>query len=376
MRLVLIIVLLMITANGVSAQKLPEWYRVYTYDESTIEMNTALVTMISEDVTRVRFRWTFNEPQLLRGDSGKKYQSELQVMEFNCSAKQYRPYHLTFLDAAGDIVRIDDAPGKWQKVNFSNMIEKLFVPACDLIRTKTRGKSPVGAVQLEKVELEKVTRFAYDFAQHLEKAEDFKTLIDRFFTTNYLDGYLQDSRTNWFLNLNRDTAAKLSRQELQRFYVAQMNAGYLSSLYLISQLPSHAHGEDPAPIEKLLPPDVLNLIRTHAYTAQYKVRDDNYDFLGENVDSVERLRTYTDLLEKIGSLMRQHVNRVKSAQSRQWQRMLRHWDLYDPTIRVCADNCFGLPKGTRLFEVNVPVFRLQVAEVSGNLKVVSAISRF
>jgi hypothetical protein len=39
-------------------------------------------------------------------------------------------------------------------------------------------------------------------------------------------------------------------------------------------------------------------------------------------------------------------------------------------------NCLDLPAGTTLFEVNVPVFILQVAEVNGNLKVVSAKSRF
>src|SRR6185503_10683373 len=87
------------------------------------------------------------------------------------------------------------------------------------------------------------------------------------------ESYLRDRQTNWFLNLDRDTAASLNRQELQRFYVALMNAGYLSSLYLISQLPSDS--EDPASQEELLPPDVLRLIRNHRYTAQYKSRSVN-----------------------------------------------------------------------------------------------------
>ena len=68
----------------VSAQSLPEWYRVYTFDESTIEMNTSLVTSLSKDVSRVRFRWTFNEPQSLDATPEIKYLSQLEVMEFNC----------------------------------------------------------------------------------------------------------------------------------------------------------------------------------------------------------------------------------------------------------------------------------------------------
>jgi hypothetical protein len=56
--------------------------------------------------------------------------------------------------------------------------------------------------------------------------------------------------------------------------------------------------------------------------------------------------------------------------------MLEEWDLYQPKVRTCTANCFGLPNGTKLFKVNVPVFDLQVAEVGGTLKVVTAISRF
>jgi hypothetical protein len=56
--------------------------------------------------------------------------------------------------------------------------------------------------------------------------------------------------------------------------------------------------------------------------------------------------------------------------------MLEDWDLYEPTARICATDCLGLPKGTRLFEVNVPVFHLQLAEVKGKLRIVSATDYF
>jgi hypothetical protein len=249
------------------------------------------------------------------------------------------------------------------------MIEKLFVPGCKLIDEKTNPKPK----RTDDAQLEKVTLFAYDFAQRLERTKDLKPLVDRFFVANYLDGYLRDQKTNWFLNLNRDTAAALSREELQRFYLALMNAGYLSSLYLVSQLPSDSTG----PVsEKLLPADVLQLIKNHPYTVRYRDQAGNYDFLGDNINSVARLRSYTDLLEKLSALMRNHVQRVRATQSKEWHALLEVWDLYSPQVRVCAANCFGLPDGTKLFEVNVPVFQLQVAEVNGSLKVVTAISRF
>jgi len=361
MRVVLFVIVLTLNSIVVNSQSPPEWYRVYTFDESTIEMNTSIVTSISKDVSRVRFRWTFNEPQSLAGTPETTYQSQLQVMEFNCSLKRYRPYHLTFFDSAGNIVRINDSPGEWRRVRLGSMTEKLFEPGCDLIEKKNRR-----VPSEEKLQLEKVSSFAYVFAQDLEKTKDFEPLIDRFFVPDYLAAYLQDQHTNWFMNLDRDIASKLSRQELQRFYVAQMNASYLSSLYLISQLASEP--EDAASAQKLLPPDVQQLVSSHAYTTRYKA--------GDNIDSVERLRSYTDLLEQISSLMREHVRRVKAAQSNEWREMLEEWELYEPKVKVCSASCLGLPAGTRLFEVNVPVFRLKVAEISGNLKVISAKTRF
>jgi hypothetical protein len=370
MRIVFFVVVWLLYSPTITAQSLPEWDRVYTFDDSTIEMNTSLVTLISKDVTRVRFRWTFDQPQMLDGVPKGTYQSQLQVMEFNCSQNQHRSYHSTFFDAAGNTVRIDDSAGTWRPVKSGSMIEKLFVPGCKLIREKT-GVKPARAA--EEAQLEKVALFAYDFAQRLEPTKDFKPLIDRFFVANYLDGYLRDQKTNWFLNLNRDTAAALNRQELQRFYLALMNASYLSSLYLISQLPSDFEGPMS---EKLLPADVLQLIKNHPYTARYKTQENKTDFLGENIDSIERLRSYIDLLEKLSSLLRHHVERTRATESKEWHSMLEDSNLFHPEVRVCTGNCFGLPDGTRLFEVNVPVFQLQVAEVSGSLKIVTAISRF
>jgi 5'(3')-deoxyribonucleotidase len=252
------------------------------------------------------------------------------------------------------------------------MMEKLFIPACELVKKKTQ---PV-LVDSNKIEMERVAMYAYLLTQHLERTKDFKPIIDKFFVANYLNRYLQDKETNWFLNLDRNTAAKVSRKELQRFYVALMNAAFLSSVYLISQYPDSADQVPNARLEKLVPTDIWNLIKNHPYTAAYKGKQNNYDFLAEKIDTVKRLNLYTDLLEKIAGLMRQHVTRVSAERSKQYQEILRAPALYKPKQRVCMRNCLGLPDGTKLFEVDLPVFQLQLAEIGGHLKVVSATSSF
>jgi len=121
---------------------------------------------------------------------------------------------------------------------------------------------------------------------------------------------------------------------------------------------------------------VLQLVRSHPYTARYKTIEGDPDLFGENLDSVERVRTYTDLLEKINGLLREHVKNVKASDSKEWKEMTKNWNLFEPKAKVCSLHCLGLPAGTTLFDVNIPVFTLQVAEVDGKLKVISAKSGF
>jgi hypothetical protein len=370
---------ILLSSTCLTAQ-LPEWYRVYTFDESIIEMNTAQVTFGGKDIGRVRFRWTFDQPEALIGEPQLKYKSRLEVMEFNCSQRRYRLYDLTFYDAAGKVIRSQEMnpPVEWRAVTFGSVMEKLFAPACELIEKRAHPPVVSPIKSSDATESEKVAKYALSFSQSLVQTKDFKPIIEKFFAADFLNGYLHANDTNWFLNLDRNTAAKLSLVELQRFYVALLNANYLSSLYLISQYPSES--DSPVPDEKLLPPDVVQLVKDHPYTANYKRKAGNYDYLAENIDRVERLRSYTDLLEKIAALMRKHVINARAERSKEYTSMLEDWDwkfeLYQPKVRICAVDCLGLPRGTRLFEVNVPVFRLQLAEIRGQLKIISAIDYF
>ncbi|HEY8185935.1 MAG TPA: surface-adhesin E family protein [Pyrinomonadaceae bacterium] len=372
MRIVILTVLVLVSSTSVFSQKLPTWFRVYTFDESTVEMNTAVVTFITHDISRVRFRWTFNKPETLNGEPKVKYQSRLEVIEFKCSESQYRPYHLTFLDAAGKMVRLEemDPPGEWRAATSGSMMEKLLKPACALVKQKTNP--PV--VSRDEIELQKAAKYALVFSQRLEHAKDFKPMVEKFFAADYLDGYLHDQDTNWFWNLDRETAAKASRVELQRFYVALLNSVYFSYVYLISQYPRVDEGLIPE--QKLIPPDIVDFIDNHPYSARYKGKHDNHNYLAENIDGVDRLRSYTSLLEGIGALMRKHVTAVRAEHSREYRTILGDIDLYQPKVRICSTDCLGLPRGTRLFDVNVPVFHLQLAEIKGELKVVSVTDYF
>lgn len=347
-----------------TAQTPSEWERVHTFDDSFIEMNSALLNQINKDVWRARFRWTFTQPQHL---SELQYQSKLEVKEFNCLEKRARTYHVTLLNSQGDIVHIDDTPGEWRAASASGMLQKMFVAACDLIKSKT----PPTDAERSKLELERVGKYAHEVAQQLDRTKDFQPIINRFFVDNYLNRYLQDEDKNWFLILDRATARRATLPELQRFYVAFLNAAYVSSRYLIERTPAdfpeRASVEE---LKRLVTPDVWEVIANHPYTIAHK--NSSYDFLAEKIDDLEQLRGYTNLLEKIVTQMRKHISKSGAGQSEQYREIAEEWNLYRPRPRVCEKSYLGLAPGTKLFDVDIPLFHLQIADTGGQLRVVSA----
>lgn len=365
MKLIVFTLTFLFSLSSLLAQQLPVWDRVYTFDDSIIEMNTSDL-IIGGNIARATFRWTFDQPEILSGHPQQTYKSRHEVFEFNCIDKRYRPYEITFVDAAGKLTRteVGNPPPKWFAIIPGSMIEKLFTPACQLFNERTLLAPPS-----EAIELQNIYRYLLSFSQRLEQAKDFKPLIESFFAADYLDRFLRDKQTNWFFNLNRETAAKASRAELQRFYVALLNTGYLSCVFFVSQAP---YADRDIPEEKLVPAEVLQLVENHPYSARYKGRSDNYDYLAETIDSVERLREYTDLLERISTLMRRRVINAHSLGSREYQDISGDFDLYQIESQVCAAECLGLPKGTKLFAAKLPLFHLQLAMIKGQLKIVSA----
>lgn len=365
-----------------SAQQQPqEWLRVYTFDESVIEIKVTEVVTIFGKRGRATFRWSFDKPEPLTAGSRIKYSSRREVIEFDCVENRYRPSQITFFDSAGKVLLFEEVnpPGPWRDIDSGSITERLYDSACQLIRPHGEIFRPVSDEEveetLEKVEAEKVEKFALSFWQSLEKKKDFGPLVKAFFIPDYLGGYLQDKGTNWFLTLDPTVAASVSRGELQRYHVALMNFAYLSAVYFVGRSPVKS---EPVLDEKIAARSVADLVRHHPYTSAYQGAKGGYDYLAEKIDSPERLRRYTELLESTAALFRKNLKKPDAENPRDYRKL--YDDLmkgsFKPQSWLCPRECFNLPKGTKLFQVNVPVFRLQIARLSGELKIVSAMPHF
>lgn len=125
----------------VPAQTLPEWLRVYTFDDkSTIELNTDYVMFSNDNSSRVRFRWNFAEPQNLNGEKKLAYKSFISEYQFDCEQRLFRNYTSEFFDVRGKSLRTESyyQTADWSSVSDGKIIQSLFAPACRLINLRKR----------------------------------------------------------------------------------------------------------------------------------------------------------------------------------------------------------------------------------------------
>jgi hypothetical protein len=373
--------ILLVPTTLCAQQQPPEWLRVYTFDESVIDIKTSEVVTLFGERGRVTFRWSFDRPEALAVGSRIKYKSRLEVIEFDCVEHRYRPYEITFFDSSGKVRALEakSPDGPWNDVARGSMTERLYDSACRLITPHREIFRPVSDEEAEEareeVAAEKVERFARSFWHNLEEKKDFGPLVKEFFAPDYLSGYLQDKETNWFLTLDPAVAARVSPAELQRYHVALMNLAYLSAAYFVGQSPSE---DETVPDEKLVAPGVADLVLHHPYTSAHRGAKGGYDYLEEKIDSAERLRGYTELLESTAALFRRNLKKAEAGKRKDYRAPVE--DLLEDSVRarswVCSRECFNLPNGTKLFQVSVPVFRLQIAELDGELKIISVMPNF
>jgi hypothetical protein len=137
MRTLSLLLLAIAYCGSILGQTTPHWYRVYTFEESRIDMNTSKV-ILGGDIGRLTFRWTFDEPQVFSGDSRFKYNTREETIEFRCSDNLYRVFQIDFLDSSGRVVRSETMrpPYQWDRIARSSVMATIAIPACELIKRR------------------------------------------------------------------------------------------------------------------------------------------------------------------------------------------------------------------------------------------------
>ena len=146
--------LLLMSSVLSAAQDKKIWQRVYTGEDSIIEINVSKVTFVeystarkvtfSYDTGRVGFRTIYSKPEVLKEKLGVKYKSRLETIEFNCAGNtaRYRLYEAALLDEKGKVIKTfaRDPLAEWKETKRGGVMEKLAGAACALIDEKRRNQ--------------------------------------------------------------------------------------------------------------------------------------------------------------------------------------------------------------------------------------------
>ncbi|MGH9966374.1 MAG: hypothetical protein ACREBG_00865 [Pyrinomonadaceae bacterium] len=111
-----------------------KWQRVYTGEESVIDVNVSGPTFDAGHVLRVKFRTTLSKPESLKEKPGTKYKSRLETIEFKLTDKRYRIHDISFLDSAGKTAQSYEANASedWKVLKVGGMMQRLFDAARQL----------------------------------------------------------------------------------------------------------------------------------------------------------------------------------------------------------------------------------------------------
>ena len=252
------------------------------------------------------------------------------------------------------------------------MVLKAFVvPALLLLVNTSFAQDRISAGESREAR-----RVAHTFTRRLQRTKDIAPLIDDYFAPNFLDGYLQGREANWFAFLDRDFAKQLTRAELRRYFIAELNWFYLGELYVFSKYSSSRISKlDLSSPKKLYPADVLRIFLSDPImkTIVEAEAADEEELL---VRTPDRLRSLLANLESAASLLRRHATRINAGRTPQYRETVSDWkaryQLYEPSLTRCEEKCFALPEGTRLIQINVPSIQLWLTRVRGQLRIVAA----
>ncbi|HEY7546513.1 MAG TPA: surface-adhesin E family protein [Blastocatellia bacterium] len=122
-------------------QEEDKWKRLYTYEDSAVDIETSNIIFSSDFTGRVRFRITLSKPQTLGGGADVKYKSVIETMEFKCPERRYRVVAVKRFDGKGNMVQSSEAepPPEWKTAGLGSMMGKFMEAGCEAIYEKKRN---------------------------------------------------------------------------------------------------------------------------------------------------------------------------------------------------------------------------------------------
>jgi len=105
-----------------------KWQRVYTDEESVIDINVANLRFEPGNILRAGFRTILSKPEKLEAPAGAKFKSRLETIDFKGIERRYRIWETSLVDSKGKILRTYPATSTddWRTIKIGGVMERLF----------------------------------------------------------------------------------------------------------------------------------------------------------------------------------------------------------------------------------------------------------
>jgi hypothetical protein len=250
--------------------------------------------------------------------------------------------------------------------------------------------------ELSPEEEQEAREVAERFAKGFKETKDIGSLIDDMFVGDYAERLRLQNLRDPLVRAHGGVPLDASPAKLRSFVVAVLN--FWSLMIELQEAGKRAQkpddretGESPGP-EEMFPAGVLKFIKSERRLARFvsnligekiafdEVTGDTDEDAGGAEDEddfffkdAQELRDLTDALEKIGSMIREHLLKLPAANKASEDDSESEDDATDVRLTILGegDDFYGYPSGSRLICVNVSVFHLDLVRIGGRLKILA-----
>jgi hypothetical protein len=268
--------------------------------------------------------------------------------------------------------------------------------------------------KLTPTEEREASDVARHFSERLKETNDVGPIVDEMFVSDYSERLRQSTLDSLPLAfLDKSLIAKISRDELRRYYVVALNFYLLANRLTerATALKKQADDDEEVDLEDVITPEMMSVLLSDPTIAgfiQELKKDDEEDGRAKKDDSHQPAesgdspqaasatteaddnnRTKTDEIgiikdasalngisgtaEKVNELMRKRLATMPAiAQASPDSEDADSQDSPKPDLTRLDEGEYGYPEGTQVIHVNVMPFCLYLIKTGGQLKILSA----
>ena len=134
-------ILFLLPLTTYATQEPDEWQRIYTLEDSAVDVSNSNIVFGTDFTGRIRFRITLSKPEPVSKNATVKYKTVIETIEFKCTERQYRIFDVKRFDSKGNIVDSTETERsmEWKDIKPRSMMDKFFTPGCETIYEKKRN---------------------------------------------------------------------------------------------------------------------------------------------------------------------------------------------------------------------------------------------